>query len=1135
MKNKIYTKSIFRELKSSRARFISILIIILLGTAFYSGIKAAGPNMKSSMESFYISQNLMDSKIVSNLGLSDNDLKLLEESDRVLSYYGSHTIDANLANENSVVRFMEYDSENPSNINNLILVEGRLPEKSGEIVIDEGALRNNKNLNIGSTYTIESDKETMKSFNKTSFEIVGIVKSPLYIERLTKPTTTVGKGTIDYFAVINKKDIAMDTYTEIYVKFNNVENLGAYSDEYKEKMKENNEYLKSLYFERTTLRVEELKNETKDKLKDGYEEIKNGEEKLLEGRAEIENHKLTLNNGKAAYDKAVIDFNRNMNKAESEIEKGEAQIASGQQQISKEKEKLELWNKELETSKINIDKAKNELISQGINPDEDLTEPQSSIDNMNSLINSYNGLSKDIKTTIDGLNENKTIPMEKIEIWSKTISNLGEKNLEGLIINLKDNPQDINTALALSNEIDDLVVNLKGQVESLNILVTSVREYKRGEDLYNGQLKDYRIAKEKLDEEENKVSDGKYELIISREKLQGAKEQGLRELEKSREDLIKAEGDISSALLEIEESEGQLLEAKDEMKKAEEEISSLKEGKYYFFDRNDNPGYSEFNDVVKRLSAIATVFPMFFFIVAVLICLTTMTRMVEENRLEIGTLKALGYNNIEIAKKYVIYASFASIIGSLLGVIIGFNLFPKVIYEAYSNQYVMPSLKVIYYPSYILQSTILSVICTVGASFIVLKVDLKSNPSALMQPKAPKMGKKILLERIKPVWRRLNFNQKVTFRNLFRYKQRMIMTIFGIAACTGMVITGFGLKDSISELTEKQFNNIWKYQAIVTFDEDSSREEDEKFYNVLYGIKEFENSLGVHIETVSFIKEGMNKQNVSMVIPMDDSELNEFVLLNDRKTEEVYKLSDEGVIINEKLAKLLDVSKGDIITFTDEDNNSYEVKVSAIVENYLNHSLYMSPSYYKQVIGEEPKFNSQLLKLNIAEGEEDTVASILMDCDKVVNVTLTSNLAASSENIMGTLNIVVIILIVSAGGLAFVVLYNLNNINVSERIRELSTIKVLGFYDREVTMYIFRENFILTVLGIVMGTFLGKILHSFVLNTAESDSMMMSPNIFISSYIYAILLTILFSTLVMVMMHRKLKKVNMIDALKSNE
>ena len=361
------------------------------------------------------------------------------------------------------------------------------------------------------------------------------------------------------------------------------------------------------------------------------------------------------------------------------------------------------------------------------------------------------------------------------------------------------------------------------------------------------------------------------------------------------------------------------------------------------------------------------------------------------------------------------------------------------------------------------------------------------------------------------------------------------MTIFGIAACTGMVITGFGLKDSISELTEKQFNNIWKYQAIVTFDEDSSREEDEKFYNVLYGIKEFENSLGVHMETVSFIKEGMNKQNVSMVIPMDDSELNEFVLLNDRKTEEVYKLSDEGVIINEKLAKLLDVSKGDIITFTDEDNNSYEVKVSVIVENYLNHSLYMSPSYYKQVIGEEPKFNSQLLKLNITEGEEDTVASILMDCDKVVNVTLTSNLAASSENIMGTLNIVVIILIVSAGGLAVVVLYNLNNINVSERIRELSTIKVLGFYDREVTMYIFRENFILTVLGIFMGTFLGKILHSFVLNTAESDSMMMSPNIFISSYIYAILLTILFSTLVMVMMHRKLKKVNMIDALKSNE
>ena len=848
MKVKAYSKSIIREINMSKSRFISILIIILLGVAFYSGIKSTGPNMRDSVESFYQEQNLMDSKISSSLGLSENDLKLLENNDEILMYQGSHTVDANLTNENSVVRFMEYD-HNLANINSYYVVEGRLPEKAGEIALDEQAVESGR-YKIGDTFKIECDDDTKEKFSNTEFNIVGIVRSPLYMDKTLKGNTTIGKGKIDYFAVINKDDYSMDIYTEIYVKFKNTEGLKAYSDEYNEKMEENTEYLKQLYSERPKERTEEIKEEALAEIKAKYAEA-------------------------------------------------------------------------------------------------------------------------------------------------------GILGLEGLNI--------------------------------------------------------------------------------------------------------------------------------------EEKLPEISEAKYYFFDRNDNQGYSEFKDVINRLNSIATVFPMFFFIVAILICLTTMTRMVEENRTEIGTLKALGYSNYEIAKKYVIYASLASITGGVVGVLIGFNLFPRIIYTAYSNQYYLPSLAIHYYTRFIIQALVISILCTVGAALVVLKVDLNSSPSELMRPKAPKMGKRILLERITPIWRRLNFNQKVTFRNLFRYKQRMIMTVFGISACMAMIITGLGLKNSINGLTDKQFNKLWKYQAIVILNDNSSAEESEEYTNELKGLKCFEESLDMHQEAITISKENINKQSVTLFVPSSKDEFKDFVLLNNRLTSEEYDLSNEGAIITEKLAKLLNIKIGDVITIASSENDLYEIKISNIAENYLSHSMYLTKEYYEAVFGKEPSFNSQFIKFNENQLDEDYIASTLMKTKKVINISMTSSMAKATNDAMDMLNIVVVILIISAGGLAFVVLYNLNNINVSERIRELSTIKVLGFYNHEVTMYILRENFILTALGIVIGMFMGKILHGFVTATAEADNMMFSPEIYASSYVYSIILTLLFSFIVMLLMHRKLKKVNMIDALKSNE
>lgn len=819
MQLKPFTKLTVREIISSKARFLSILIIILLGVAFYSGIKSSGPDMNHAINDLFEQYKLMDSKIVSNYGIDDQDIDVLRNDERILEAHATHSLDVNLTNISHVVRFMEYNNE--SNINDYIVVEGRLPENSGEIAIDEEALKLNKDIKLGQQFVIETDDQTMKSFEETKFEIVGIVRSPMYIEKGSRGITSVGKGSIDYFAVLNSADLSMDVYTELYVTFKNVQGLDGYSDEYSSLMEENTEYLEDIFS-------------------------------------------------------------------------------------------------------------------------------------------------------------------------------------------------------------------------------------KRKEDKSAGMI-------------------------------------GLAPVE------------------------------------------------YYVFDRGDNPGYLGYKDSIHSLDRIASVLPVFFFLLAVMVCLTTMTRMVEENRGEIGTLKALGYGNLQIARKFIVYASLASISGSVLGILIGANILPIIISGAHESLYSLPEVSVLYYPSYIIQSVVVSILCTVGASLFVIRVELMNKPAHLMKARAPKVGKKILFERITPVWKRLNFNYKVTFRNIFRYKQRMIMTIFGISGCMALLVTGFGLKDSNVGMVERQFDKLWNYEAMVILDGNSTDEEMKSYEDTLSTLTGYEGHINLHQEAVVFSKEDMNKQEAILYVPQDLDALEDFIILGNRESGESYSVSDEGVVITEKAAKLLGASVGDTVSVTDDSNHTYEVKIAAIAENYVKHYIYMSPAYYEQIFGKEPIYRTQLLNFNQDLADEDELSTKLLDSDNVINVTLTSSMQEASEESVANMNLVMIVIIISAGCLAFVVLYNLNNINVSERIRELSTIKVLGFYDNEVTMYIIRENVILTLLGIVTGSVLGNLLHAYIIYTAETDTMMMYPDVSIVSHLLSASITIFFSIIVMIIMHAKLKKVNMIDALKSSE
>ncbi len=486
--------------------------------------------------------------------------------------------------------------------------------------------------------------------------------------------------------------------------------------------------------------------------------------------------------------------------------------------------------------------------------------------------------------------------------------------------------------------------------------------------------------------------------------------------------------------------------------------------------------------------------------------------------------------------KFLVYGTLASLAASVVGLAVGFTLLPTIIYNAYSSLYNLPDIIKSFYPSYSILSIIVALICTTLTAWLACRVELRSNASVLMRPKAPKSGQRILLERVTFIWKRLSFVQKVTARNLFRYKQRMFMTVFGVAGCTALILTGFGLKDSIGSIASQQFGTIMKYDALVALHEDVSEDERNAYEQLISGESAITGTLEVAQESVSVHSSGVNDQDVNLFIPASMESLSEYVELRDRKSGEGRTLTDEGAIVSEKLAKLYGLEPGDQMTVVDNDNETFNIQVVGITENYVMHYIYMTPTYYASVFGEEPVFNTELLNYAVQDNTwEDQLGEKLTANGRVAAVSFSSSVGSAFDETMESMDVVTLVLIVSAAALAFVVLYNLTNINVSERIRELSTIKVLGFYDKEVTMYIYRENILLSVLGIAAGSGLGIVLHSFVLRTAELDATMFAPIIKWPSYIYATLLTLLFSGIVMAFMHIKLKRIHMIEALKSVE
>ena len=627
----------------------------------------------------------------------------------------------------------------------------------------------------------------------------------------------------------------------------------------------------------------------------------------------------------------------------------------------------------------------------------------------------------------------------------------------------------------------------------------------------------------------------KVELERAKQESSAKFEEAQAEIASNKTEIRKGKNELSKNKEEFEskkqEAEDKLNEAQAKIDDAKEEINKIEKCKWYIQNRLDNSGYNNIFDAIKTMSNIARLFPAIFYLVAVLISLTSMTRMIEEERIEIGTLKALGYTNMQIISKYIIYSLLACIIGGVLGMTVSLYLLPTIVWSLYSMIYNMPHFYCTYRFGIGLIGIILAFICIGGATLLVARKELKQMPSVLMRPKPPKNGKKILLEKISFIWKRFNFSHKVTARNIFRYKKRAIMTVVGIAGCTGLMLTGFGIRDSVDDIPSAQFNGIFKYDTSITLSNTNGLSDIEEY---LKNNESIENFVEVCATTGELSKESTSC-NVTVFVPDSLDNYNSVYNLIDYQTEEAISISNEGIIITDKAAETLGVTVGDEITFIDGDDVQYQFKIENIAKNHVGHYVYMSKEIYENNFKPYKTDIVYLNTKNISDEAQNEILKNILNMDGVASVSSINALMQSVSDMLNTMNYVVVVLIVASAMLDFVVLYNLANINIAERQREIATLKVLGFHDNEVDNYINKENIIFTILGIALGLILGTFLTSAIIGSIEIDVLKFIRNIKPISYVYSAIITLLFSFIVNFIIHFVLKKIDMIESLKSVE
>ena len=1194
MKKNMLRKDFFMEIRKSWGRFISIFLIVALGVAFYAGIRASEPSMRISGDAYFDKEHLMDIKVMGTMGLTEEDVEAIEDVDGIELAEGTYSMDAlcNTGDTEQVVHVMAMQEH----FNDVQVSEGRLPEKEGECLMDEEfALASG--YGVGDTITLSSGDEDPLEDSLTTdvFEVVGIGNSPLYIS-FGRGSSTIGNGEVSGFIAVDPDSFCMDVYSEICVRVTDAEQEIAYTDGYTSLTDAAVDALEKIEDERCQARRQEIVDEAEGELADAQATVDEESQTLADARSELEEGRSQAARELADARQALEDAQAQLDAARQQIADGEARLAAGKEELSTQQAALDSGREQYESGMAQLEQQQAQLdasevqylaqyaqqmplIEQGkqeIAAGKELLT--TSISQMETLADHLSSLREELKGIEDELNSGQgkydeilAIPPENrtqeetdyLQSWEQIKKELADRQTDANTrLSFAENmEQEALAALAEQGEdfsyesAEEAVAGLQGKMQELLAREQTLLAGEQELLAYGQQIEDGKVqlaaARQTLEDSKQQIDAGQAQIdaawaLINSQESQLAS--GKADLAAGEQEIAagwseyeqgaaQAAQEIADGEAQIADGERQLEEAQNDIAEAQAEIDKIENPQWYVQDRSSAlTEYDGYGDNADRMRAIGQVFPAVFFLVAALISLTAMTRMVEEQRIQIGTLKALGYSKLSIAGKYIAYALTATLGGSVLGVLFGEKVFPWIIIYAYKIMYQhIPDILVPYHLSYAVQATLIAVLCTLAATIFSCYRELASVPARLMRPPAPKQGQRILLERVKIIWKHLNFSWKSSIRNLVRYKKRFFMTVFGIGGCMALMVVGFGLKDCIFVIPELQYNSIQTYDAAVYFDAGISREDKEEIAALVRDESAVSGELMVRMQNLE-VTAGDTSMEIYLTVPENLENVGDFLDFHSRTKPETYSLEKEQVILTEKAASDLGVEVGDTVTLEDDGMSVKEVTIDAICENYMGHYLYLSPDYYRELFGKEAASNGVLFKMK--EGQTDQIEAVggrLLGDSNVLNVSYTSSIEDRLDDMLQSLNLVIVVLIISAGMLAFIVLYNLNTINITERKRELATIKVLGFYDTEVAAYVYRENVLLTLIGAVAGMALGWVLLQFVIVTVEVDDVMFGRVLDLTSYLYSFLFTLGFSMFVNWVMYFKLKKIDMVESLKSVE
>lgn len=1100
IRNRLVTDTL-REVHHTFPRFLSLLVLSALAVCFLAGLRATAPDMKLSADAYFDQQNLMDLHIASTLGLTQEDVDAIAEEEGVASVQGAYTIDAlvPMDNQEMVVKVLSYSGE--GDVNQPALVEGRLPEGEDECLVEPLFLELS-GLSIGDTISLDTGEgDYADALSVEEVTIVGTANSPLYIA-LDRGSSTLGTGSVDAFLILPVESFTMDYYTDAYLLAEGASELETYSDEYEELVDQLAQQLEPLSKERSALRYDEASqaiSDAEDELAQAEEEAN---QQLTDAEAEITSSRQELDDAK-----------KQLEDAKKQLDSGEAQYAAGMEQLESGWRALDAASLELEDGKEQYEQGQTAYQAALALYQIQAAAVERQLETQAELEASTQARTQATQAALQAATEAALEdPLSYMEVYNRvyeeTYQSVYDTAYAQAYAQAQENSsqwQELQTSKAQLDQTKAQLDAAKAQLNQGEI------EYRAGVRQLESSQRQLEASREELDQGWEDYETG----LQQWEDGEKAYQEGYESYTQSRQ-----------------EAEDQLKDGRKEVEQAKRDLTLLEDEEWYILDRNTNTGYVSYSMDADRIANLAAVFPLIFFLVAALVSLTTMTRMVEEQRTTIGGLKAMGFSRGSIAIKYVGYGFLSSVIGAVLGLAVGLTLLPWIICTAWSAMYTIGD---IHY-SFEAATSLLAAGAAVGtvtlAALLACFSTLAATPAQLMRPKAPPVGKRIFLERITPLWRKLSFHYKITLRNLFRYQKRFWMTVAGIGGCAALIVTAFGVRGSIMGVMEEQFDVLYHYSAQVGLVDEITPLELEEVEDTLSESGLVDDSLACRVETVTAQSESYTLDCYLQTTPSQE-ELSRFVELRHRTDDVPVTLPDDGAVITEKMASLLGVEVGDTITLDGESRVT--ITVADITEHYVQHYIYVSDTYYETLFGEAPTANTVLVDFPVEESGAGELESQLVSLDGVSSLTLLSDTADTFSSSMESVDYAVILIIFCAAALAFVVLMNLTNINITERLRELATLKVLGFYNREVSAYIYRENAILTVFGVLAGMVLGKFLHQWLILTVEVDMVMFDRVLDLSSYLWAAVLTVVFSLAVNLTARRKLRDLDMVEALKSVE